>query len=68
MRVLIGATIGALIAVVGLVGSIAQSVVIAHGANSSTVARIAEDKTGAVVAAREGGPAVYGWLYVPPDQ
>ena len=66
MRMLIGATIAAVIAVVGLFGSIAQSVLIAQRADGSMAARIADDKPRALLAAREG-PAVYGWLYVRPD-
>jgi hypothetical protein len=64
MRVLIGSAIAAVLAVAGLLSGVAQSVVVAQRADGSAVAQVADDKTGPVLAAREGGPAVYGWLHV----
>lgn len=66
MRVLMGSAIAAVVAVAGLFGAIAQAVVISQYANSSTAAQVADDKTGPLLAAGEGGPVVYGWLYVRP--
>lgn len=63
MRVFIGSALAAVVAVAGLLGSIAQSVVIAHSAQNSPVTEIAADRTGPLLAARRGGPTVYGWLY-----
>jgi len=67
MRVLMGSTIAAVVAVALLFGAIVQTVVISEYANSSTAAQHAGFKTETLLAAREGGPAVYGWLYVNPS-
>jgi hypothetical protein len=66
MRVLMGSAIAAVVAVTGLFGAIAQTTVVSHYANSSTAAQVADVKTGLLLAARQGGPAVYGSLYVRP--
>ena len=64
MRALFGSAIAAVVAVAGLLFGVAQSVVIAHHANGATVVQVAHNRTDLVLAAREGAPAVYGWLHV----
>lgn len=66
MRVFMGSAIAAVIAATGLFGAISQAVVISQYANSSTARQHAGFKAETLLAAREGGPAVYGWLYVRP--
>jgi len=66
MRVLLGSTIAAVVAVTGLLGAIAYAVVIGQYANGSAAVQLADVKFGPLLATRDGGPAVYGWLYVRP--
>jgi hypothetical protein len=66
MRVLLGATIAAAIVMAGFGSGIAQAVLTLRYGNGSPPAQLASANTGPLLAAREGGPAVYGWLYVRP--
>jgi hypothetical protein len=66
MRVLLGATIAAVIVMAGFGSGIAQAVLTLRYGNGSPPTQLASANTGPLFAAREGGPAVYGWLYVRP--
>jgi hypothetical protein len=66
MRVLLGSAIAAMVVVAGLLAGITQAIVVSQYGNGSTPTQIAGHKTDLMFAARQGGPAVYGWLYVRP--
>ncbi len=64
MLAVMGSAIAAMVVVAALLGGIAQTIVIAQYGNGSIPAQITDDKTGRLLAARQEGPTVYGWLYV----
>ena len=64
MRVVLGSAVAAMLALSCLLMAIGQVGLIARYANATSVQRLAPDATVStrMIAAREGGPAVYGWL------
>jgi hypothetical protein len=64
MRVVLGSAVAATLALSCLLMAIGQVGLIARYANATSVQRLAPDATVStrMIAAREGGPAVYGWL------
>jgi len=64
MRVVLGSVVAAMLALAGLSIAVGQAGLTARYADAMPVQRLAPDATGRtrMIAAREGGPAVYGWL------
>jgi hypothetical protein len=64
MRVILGSVVAAMLALAGLSIAVGQAGLIARYDDAMPVQRLAPNATGPtrMIAAREGGPAVYGWL------
>lgn len=64
MRVVLGSVVAAMLALAGLSIAVGQAGLTARYADAMPVQRLAPDATGRtrMIAAREGGPAIYGWL------
>ena len=62
MRVVLGSVVAAMLALAGLSIAVGQAGLIARYADASPAQGLAPNATGFTnVAARESGPAVYGW-------
>lgn len=68
MRVVLGSVVAAMLALAGLLIAVGQAGLIARYADATPAQRVAANATGPTktMATREGGPAVYGWLFVRP--
>jgi hypothetical protein len=67
MPVVLGSVVAAMLALAGLLMAVGQAGLIARYADAVPAQRVAADATRPTktMAAREGGPAVYGWLLRP---
>jgi hypothetical protein len=66
MRVILGSVVAAVLALAGLSMAVGQAGLIVRYADAMPVQSLAANATGPtrMIAAREGGPVVYGWQSV----
>jgi hypothetical protein len=68
MRVVLGSVVAAMLALAGLLIAVSQAGLAVRYADAIPAQRVATNATSCtkMMAAREGCPAVYGWLFVQP--
>jgi hypothetical protein len=68
MRIVLGSVVAAMLTLAGLLMAVGQVGLIARYADATPAQQVMANATSPtkMLAAREGGPAVYGWLFVQP--